>query len=290
MRMLRSLLADRRATAGLIILTLLGFTALLAPALAPADPVAQEDILRSRFLTPFAEGPSGIVHILGTDRFGRDVLSRLLYGARISLSVGILAVVLSVGVGLGVGVAAGFLGGKTEQALMTITDGALAMPRLVLLLALVALWEPSLVLVVLVLGFTGWMGIARLVRVEVKRVMAEQYVAAAYAAGVGSWQLVRRHLIPNAITPVFAAAALGVGNAIGLEAGLSFLGLGIPPPAPSWGSMIASGRDALVNAPWVATFPGLAIVLAIVACNLLGDGARDALDPRTRRMGATEKG
>ncbi len=165
---------------------------------------------------------------------------------------------------------------------MAATDAALAMPRLVLLLALVALWEPSQLLVVLVLGVTGWMGIARLARAEVKGVLALPFIDAARATGVSWPGLIRRHLLPNTATPVIVAAALAVGNAITLESGLSFLGIGVPPPAPSWGNMIATGRDALVHAPWIATFPGIAIVLAVVATSLLGDGMRDALDPTTR--------
>jgi peptide/nickel transport system permease protein len=165
---------------------------------------------------------------------------------------------------------------------MALTDAALALPRLVLLLALVSIWESSFLLVVLVLGLTGWMGIARLTRAEMIGIKERPFVAAARAAGVGHWRLFLRHLLPNSITPLLVAAALGVGNAIMLEAGLSFLGLGIPPPEPSWGNMIAGGREALVNAPWLATIPGVMVVLAVVGCNLLADGARDAFDPTTR--------
>jgi peptide/nickel transport system permease protein len=279
---LKALWSDRRAAAGLLILALLCMLGILAPLIAPADPVAQTDVLRTRFLPPFAVGPEGTLHLLGTDRFGRDVLSRLVYGARISLAVGLLSVAVSVGLGTVTGLVSAYAGGLVERGLMSLTDAALAMPRLVLLLALVTLWEPSLLLVVLVLGCTGWMGIARLTRAEVKGLMGRPFVSAARAAGLGDIRLLRRHLLPNALTPVLVAAALGVGNAIMLEAGLSFLGLGVPPPSPSWGNMIAGGRDALVNAPWIVTFPGMMVVLAVVGCNLLGDGARDALDPTIR--------
>jgi peptide/nickel transport system permease protein len=278
---------DGRAVAGLLILVGCGTLALLAPLLAPADPLAQHDVLATRFLAPLAEGPDGVRHWLGTDAFGRDMLSRLLYGARISLAVGLLSVAVSLLVGMLVGVLAAALGGFTERALMAVTDAALAMPRIVLLLALVTLWEPSLTLVVLVLGFTGWMPLARLARAEVKGVLRRPFVEAARAAGVGRGRLVWRHILPNATTSVTVAAALGVGNAIMLEAGLSFLGLGVPAPAPSWGNMIASGREALVNAPWIATFPGLAVAVTVIATSLIGDWARDMLDPRTReRSGA----
>jgi peptide/nickel transport system permease protein len=276
------LLRDRRAVIGLAILGVLALVALLAPLLAPVDPNAQPDILRTRFLAPLSAGPDGTTYWLGTDRFGRDILSRLMYGSRISLTVGLLSVAVSVVLGCAVGVAAAVGGGWIERALMAATDTILAMPRLVVLLALVALWEPSLLLVVLVLGLTGWMGIARLARAEVKGILARPYLDAARALGISGWRLLWRHLLPNAMTPVIVAAALAVGNAITLESGLSFLGIGVPPPAPSWGSMIATGRDALVHAPWIATFPGLAIVLAVVATNLIGDSVRDVLDPTTR--------
>ncbi len=279
---IRRLLRDRRAAVGLCILIALCTLGLLAPMLAPADPAAQHDVLRTRFLAPITAGPDGTMHWLGTDRFGRDLLSRLLYGARISMAVGLLSVAVSVLLGTAIGMASAYVGGAVERALMAFTDATLAMPRLVLLLALVTLWEPSFVLVVLVLGFTGWMGIARLTRAETKSLMERPFIDAARAIGLRDLSLLRSHLLPNAATPIIVAAALGVGNAIMLEAGLSFLGLGIPPPSPSWGNMIAGGREALVNAPWIATFPGMMVVLAIVGCNLLGDGARDALDPKQR--------
>jgi peptide/nickel transport system permease protein len=281
---------DGRAVTGLLILVGCGALALLAPLLAPADPLAQHDVLATRFLAPLAEGPDGMRHWLGTDAFGRDMLSRLLYGARISLAVGLLSVAVSLLVGMLVGVLAAALGGFAERALMAVTDAALAMPRIVLLLALVTLWEPSLTLVVLVLGFTGWMPLARLARAEVKGVLGRPFVEAARAVGVGRGRLVWRHVLPNATTSVMVAAALAVGNAIMLEAGLSFLGLGVPAPAPSWGNMIASGREALVNAPWIATSPGLAVAATVIATSLIGDWARDMLDPRTReRSGAVAR-
>jgi peptide/nickel transport system permease protein len=264
------------------VLGLACLVALLAPVLAPSDPLAQTDVLRTRFLPPMTTGPDGTLYLLGTDRLGRDLMSRLIYGARISLMVGIWSVVLSLVLGVSIGMVAALMGGVIERALMGITDAALAMPRLILLLALVAVFEPSQLLVIVVLGVTGWMGIARLARAEVNGLMARSYVTAATALGIGRWRLLTRHLMPNALTPVIVAAALAVGNAITLESGLAFLGLGIPAPAPSWGNMIAGGREALVNAPWIAMFPGLAIVVTVVACNLLGDGLRDALDPETR--------
>lgn len=282
MSWVRTIRRERSAVIALGVLGLACLVALLAPVLAPSDPLAQTDVLRTRFLPPMTTGPDGTLYLLGTDRLGRDLMSRLIYGARISLMVGIWSVVLSLVLGVSIGMVAALMGGVIERALMGITDAALAMPRLILLLALVAVFEPSQLLVIVVLGVTGWMGIARLARAEVNGLMARSYVTAATALGIGRWRLLTRHLMPNALTPVIVAAALAVGNAITLESGLAFLGLGIPAPAPSWGNMIAGGREALVNAPWIAMFPGLAIVVTVVACNLLGDGLRDALDPETR--------
>ena len=281
MRAWRQLIRDPRAAVGLAILGIIVIVAVLAPLLTTIDPNAQPDILRTRFLAPLSSGPDGTMHWLGTDSFGRDILTRLMYGARISLTVGALSVAVSVLLGCAVGITAAVAGGLVERSLMAVTDAALAMPRLVLLLALVALWEPSLLLIVLVLGVTGWMGIARLARAEVKGILTRPYIDAARATGVPAARLLWHHLLPNSATPVIVAAALAVGNAITLESGLSFLGIGVPPPAPSWGNMIATGRDALVHAPWIAMFPGIAIVMAVVATNLLGDGMRDALDPTT---------
>lgn len=274
-----TLWSDRRVLAGAALLGALTILAVFAPWIAPYDPAAQPDILRLRYLPPFATGPDGSFHLLGTDQLGRDLLSRLLYGARISLTVGVLATALAAAAGTALGAVAAVAGGSVERVLMAVTDAALALPRLVLLLLLVALWGPSLVLIVLVLGATGWMGIARLVRAEVKGLLARPFTDAARAAGNGTGRLLTRHLLPNALTPVIIATALGVGNAIALEAGLSFLGLGVPAPAPSWGNMMAAGRDALIQAPWIATLPGLVVVVTVLASNLLGDGLRDALDP-----------
>lgn len=277
----RAVTGDRRATVGAMVLVALALVAILAPWLAPHDPLAQPDILRLRYLPPLSTGPDGSVHLLGTDQLGRDLLSRLLYGARISLAVGALAAILSAILGTAIGAAAAAGGARLERGLMALTDTALALPRLVLLLLLVALWQPSLVLVVLVLAVTGWMSIARLVRAELKGLLGRPFAEAARAAGMTTPRLVSRHLLPNALTPIIVATALGVGNAIALEAGLSFLGLGVPAPSPSWGNMMAAGRDALVQAPWIATLPGIAVVLAVIGCNLLGDGLRDVLDPGT---------
>ncbi len=277
-----SLLRDARARFGLAVLALALLVAVFAPLLA-VDPVLQRDIVATRFLPPFSTDVHGTFHPLGTDRFGRDVWARLAFGARVSLGVGLLAVLLSVAIGTVVGAAAGFWRGGIGVVLLGLTDFVLALPRVVLLLLLASLWQPSAALVIAVLGVTGWMTIARLVHGEVRALSERPFVESAVALGVKGPRVLMRHILPNALTPVIVAAALGVGNAIMLEAGLSFLGLGVQPPTPSWGNLIASGRDTLVNAPWVATAPGVALVLVVVAATLLGDAVRDRLDPAQRR-------
>jgi peptide/nickel transport system permease protein len=277
-----ALLEDGRARFGAAVIAIVILVALAAPLLA-VDPTVQRDIVATRFLPPFSSDVYGSFHLLGTDRFGRDVWARLAYGARISLGVGVLAVLLSLVIGIVIGAAAGFWAGPVRVALLAVTDFALALPRVVLLLLLASLWRPSATLVIVVLGLTGWMTVARLVYGEVRALSQRPFVESATALGVGGARVLVRHILPNAMTPVIVTAALGVGNAIMLEAGLSFLGLGVQPPTPSWGNLIASGRDTLVNAPWVATAPGIALVLVVVAATLLGDALRDRLDPAQRR-------
>jgi peptide/nickel transport system permease protein len=279
---MRELWRDRRAAFGLAVLLGAALVAILAPAVA-GDPIAQRDIVATRFLPPLSSDLDGGFHLLGTDRFGRDVWARLVYGARVSLGVGTLAVLVSVVVGVGIGAAAGFWRGWMGTLLLGLTDFALALPRVVLLLLLASLWQPSAGLVILVLGLTGWMTIARLVHGEVRALAVRPFVESAVGLGASDVRVLVRHILPNAMTPVIVAAALGLGNAIMLEAGLSFLGLGVQPPTPSWGNLIASGRDTLVNAPWVAAAPGIALVLVVVGATLLGDAVRDRLDPAVRR-------
>jgi len=277
------LLRDRRGTFGALILLVGLICAAAAPLVTSGDPNTQRDIVATRFLPPLSTDAHGDFHPIGTDRFGRDVWTRLVYGARISMGVGVLAVLVSLVVGVLVGAVAGYWRGPLSVTLLGLTDFALALPRVVLLLLLAALWRPSTALVILVLGLTGWMSIARLVHGEVRGLAARPFVEGAVAVGSRRLRVLARHILPNALTPVIVAAALGVGNTIMLEAGLSYLGLGVQPPTPSWGNMIASGRDTLVNAPWVATAPGVALVLVVVACTLLGDALRDVLDPNVNR-------
>lgn len=259
--------------AGMIVLYLV---ALLAPFLAPYNPIAQHDILHTSYLAP------SLAHWFGTDRFGRDVLSRVVYGARISLAIGFIAVAIAVTLGTLIGAVAGYFGGRVDAVLMRFTDMVLAFPRLVLLIMIVALFTPSLWLIILVLGLTQWPGTARIVRGEVLSLREQEYVQAARALGLSRSRIILRHVVPNVLAPVIVTATLGIGNTIVLEAGLSFLGLGVQAPTPSWGNMVNDGRQNLIGAWWVATMPGLAIVATVLAFNLVGDGLRDALDPRLR--------
>jgi peptide/nickel transport system permease protein len=267
---------SRVALSGLVILVLMYLIALLAPLLAPYDPIAQQDIVATSFLAPNAQ------HWLGTDRFGRDVLSRILYGARISLSIGFIATLISITLGTVLGAIAGYFGGKIDALIMRFTDMVLAFPRLVLLIMIVALFSPSIGVIIAVLGLTQWPNTSRIVRGDVLSLREREFIQAAHALGMGKARIIFRHLIPNVLAPVIVTATLGIGNTIVLEAGLSFLGLGVQPPTPSWGNMVADGRDSLLGSWWVATFPGLTIVMTVLAFNLVGDGLRDALDPRLR--------
>lgn len=272
----RAFSKNRTAVAGLIVILALYMIALVTPLLAPYDPAFQGDLVAERF----AEISS--VHPLGTDQFARDVLSRLLYGARISLLIGFVAVGISVTIGTLLGAIAGFIGGFVDGLIMRFVDTVISFPRLVLLITIIALFEPSIFLITAVLGLTLWPGTARIVRGEVLSLREREFVQAATALGFSKTRIILRHLIPNALGPVIVAATLGIGNTIVLEAGLSFLGLGVQPPTPSWGTMVADGRNVLLNAWWLSTFPGLAIVFTVLSFNLVGDGLRDALDPRLR--------
>ena len=272
----RAFSRNRTAVAGLIVVGALYAVALLTPLVAPFDPNLQGDLLTERYV-----GPS-LAHPLGTDQFARDVLSRLLYGARISLSIGFLAVAISVTIGTMLGAVAGYLGGIVDTLVMRFVDMVISFPRLVLLITIIALFEPSIFLITAVLGLTLWPSTARIVRGEVLSLREREFVQAAVALGYSKPRIILKHLIPNALAPVIVAATLGIGNTIVLEAGLSFLGLGVQPPTPSWGTMVDAGRQNLLDAWWLSTFPGLAIVFTVLSFNLVGDGLRDALDPRLR--------
>jgi peptide/nickel transport system permease protein len=257
-----------------VLLLVVAITAVIGPWFLP-DPLAQPDILSGSL-------PPGLGHPFGTDQLSRDVLARVVVGARISLSVALLAVALSVTIGAGVGLVSGYWGGMVDAGLMRLVDGALAIPRLFILLLVLAVWErvPVAAFIVLI-GATGWFNTSRVVRGEVLRLREEGYVRAAEALGARRRHIIFRHLLPNALGPLLVAATLGVGDVILLEAGLSFLGLGIQPPTPSWGGMILDSKEVLVSAPWAGIFPGLAIVVTVLSANLFGDALRDAVDPRS---------
>ncbi|HEX9483359.1 MAG TPA: ABC transporter permease [Gemmatimonadaceae bacterium] len=258
-------------------LLLLAAAVVIVPMLASHDSLRIDDVLARRLVPPFAADDRGAWHLLGTDRFGRDLFVRMMLAGRLSLLVGVVGSVVAAVVGTLLGAAAGWRGGIVDRAVTSAADILLALPRLVLLLVGVALWQPGLTTIIVVLVATGWMGIARLVRAEVISVHARPFISAAAALGVGAPRLLFRHVIPNALGPALVATTLGVGNAILLESGLSFLGLGIQPPAPSWGNMIAGGRDLLVVAPWVSLAPGVALVVTVLATTVLGDAWRDRL-------------
>ncbi|HVD32799.1 MAG TPA: ABC transporter permease [Gemmatimonadales bacterium] len=258
---------------GALILLIVAVAAIVGPWLLP-DPLSQPDILAGSM-------PPGLGHPFGTDQLNRDILSRVVTGARISLGVALLAVALSMTLGAAVGLVSGYLGGVVDAALMRLVDGALAIPRLFILLLVLAVWErvPVLALILLI-GATGWFATSRIVRAEVLRLREEAYVRAAEALGARRRRIIFRHLLPNVVGPLLVTATLAVGDVILLEAGLSFLGLGIQPPLPSWGGMILDSKEVLVSAPWAGIFPGLAIVITVLSANLFGDALRDAVDPR----------
>ena len=266
---------NRAAVAAALALAALLLAAAFAPALAPADPLAQPDPVRLQDRPPSAEHP------LGTDPFSRDVLSRTLYGARVSLGIGVGAALLAVVLGAGVGLGAGLAGRATDQVLMRGVDVALALPRIFLLLVLFAVWEQAPPWAVLALiAATGWFQTSRIVRAAVLSLRESDFVAAARALGTPGRGVVWRHLLPHVAAPVIVSASLDVGNIILLEAGLSYLGLGIRPPIPTWGNMIMDGKEVLFSAPWVALAPGLALVVTVTAFNLAGDGLRAAFDAK----------
>jgi peptide/nickel transport system permease protein len=259
------------------LLVALAVGTIVVPLIAPQNPLAIGDVIATRLLPPFARDTYGYFHILGTDRFGRDLFVRTMLAGRISLTVGLLGSLLAGVVGTVIGAVTAWRGGLVDRIGMGAADTMLAVPRLVLLLVCVSLWAPGLLTVIVVLVATGWMAVARLLRAELLGVRTRPFVDAATALGASSSRVLWRHALPNALGPVIVATTLGVGNAILLESGLSFLGLGIQPPQPSWGNMIAGGRDLIVVAPWVAIAPGVILIATVVACTLLGDRLRDRL-------------
>ena len=269
-----------RAVFGITVLLCMGGAALLAPQIAPWDPGRQ--MLLKRLRPPVWE-PRGLrEHPLGTDHLGRDILSRILYGGRISLGVGLSAVTLSCLIGVTLGLLAGFHGGRTDALIMRVVDVFLAIPYILLAMGVVFALGPSLVNVILVMAVTRWVQFARIVRADVLSIREREFVSGARARGNRSLRLLLRHVLPNALTPIIVVATLELAFMIIYESALSFLGLGVQPPTPTWGWMLADGRNYLATAWWLATFPGLAIMLTVLAVNLLGDWLRDTLDPRLK--------
>ena len=255
---------------------------IFAPLLSPADPY--EQTLRLRFRPPVWEDRGSWAHPLGTDRLGRDVLTRIMWGSRISLAAGVLTVLLASAVGAAIGFVAGYYGGRIDAGLMRVTDATLSFPVILLALILAVTVGPSFTNVVIAIAVILWARYARVIRSQVLTLMELDFIAQARLAGAGGWRIITRHLLPNTLNTLVVLVTLQVGYVIIVEASLSFLGAGIPPPTPAWGSMIAEGRDVVTSAWWVSMFPGLAILLVVLAFNLLGDWLRDTLDPKLRQL------
>jgi peptide/nickel transport system permease protein len=265
---------NRLGVGGLVIIVIVFFIAIFASLLSPYDPGKTDVSLKLK--------PPSLQHYLGTDQLGRNVFSRMLYGSRISLSVGFVAVGISILIGILVGAMAGYKGGWIDSLLMRFVDIMLSFPSFFLILTVVAILRPNIYNVMIVIGITSWEGTARFVRAEFLSLRERDYVQAARALGVKDRRIIFRHILPNALAPVFVTASLGVASAILVEAGLSFLGFGVQPPAPSWGNILTEGRTYIFDAWWLTVFPGLAILITVLSFNLFGEGLRDALDPRLR--------
>jgi peptide/nickel transport system permease protein len=271
----RALRRNRLALIGGLVVLALALLAVLAPILSPSDP-HRPDI--RKILAP----PSG-GHWLGTDQLGRDVLSRMLHGARVSLAVGFVSVGIATAIGLLLGSVAGYNGGAVDAFVMRLVDLMLVFPRFFLLLAVLAFIKPSIWTIMVVIGLTGWMGVTRLVRAEFLSLKEREFVIWSQSIGATGFRIVWRHILPNAMAPVLVAMTLGIPAAILTESGLSFLGLGVQPPFATWGNILNEGKDAIEIAWWLSLYPGVAILLTVLSYNLLGEGIRDALDPRLRQ-------
>ncbi|MFN2602691.1 MAG: ABC transporter permease [Gemmatimonadaceae bacterium] len=276
----RRLFANRTAVLAIALLLIIVILCAAAPLFAPYDPSAQPDIIRGKYQPPSA------LHPFGTDGYSRDVLSRVLYGGRLSLSVALVATLVSITLGTAYGAVAGYAGGIVESVMMRILDALLSIPRLLLLIAIFAVWRDlHLKAFVVIVGLTGWYSLSRIVRGQVLAIKGEEFVMSARALGAGSTRILFRHILPNVLTPIIVAAALGVGHVILLEAGLSYLGVGLQPPTPSWGNIIQDvSAIQIATLWWMAFFPGMAIVLTVMAFNVLGDALRQALEPRRMRV------
>ena len=271
----RALRRNRLALAGGVVVVVLAVLALLAPVISPRDP-NRLDVKR------ILDAPSK-AHPLGTDQLGRDVLSRMLYGARVSLAVGFVSVGIAAAIGIVLGSLAGYHGGTTDAMVMRLVDLMLVFPRFFLLLAVLAFLRPSIWTIMTVIGLTGWMSVARLVRAEFLSLKEREFVLWSQSIGATAFRIIWRHILPNAIAPVLVAMTLGIPAAILTESGLSFLGLGVQPPHATWGNILNEGKDAIEIGWWLSVYPGLAILVTVLSYNLLGEGIRDALDPRLRQ-------
>jgi peptide/nickel transport system permease protein len=271
----RALSKNRLALVGGAIVLVLAIMAVAAPILSPHDP-NKPDV--KRILDP----PSAR-HWLGTDQIGRDVLSRMLYGARVSLAVGFVSVGIATAIGIALGAAAGYHGGAVDAGVMRLVDLMLVFPRFFLLLAVLAFLKPSIWTIMAVIGLTGWMGVARLVRAEFLALKEREFVVWSQSIGASALRIIWRHILPNAMAPVLVAMTLGIPAAILTESGLSFLGLGVRPPYATWGNILNEGKEVIELAWWLSVYPGLAILVTVLSYNLLGEGIRDALDPRLRQ-------
>lgn len=266
---------NKLAVAGAIIVIVLFIVSFFAPIISPYDPVAQN--LSERL------SPPSRVHLFGTDELGRDVFSRVLWGSRISLKVGFVAVGIFILIGTVLGAISGYYGGWVDNLIMRLVDIMLCFPDFFLILMVIAVLEPNINYVMAVIGLVSWPGVTRLVRAEFLKLKKQEFVEAAIALGFRDSRIIFRHILPNALTPVLVAATFGVASAILVESGLSFLGLGVQPPTPSWGNILTSGKDYLLQGSWwLSVFPGLAIFITVLSYNLLGEGLRDALDPRLK--------
>jgi peptide/nickel transport system permease protein len=271
---LRQFVRNRSAVVGLVILVAMVLAAVFAPYLTPYDPI--ETNFRARYLPPSIEHP------MGTDRVGRDVATRILFGARISLRVGLIAVAIAVVFGTAIGLVSGYYRGWLDEVLMRFIDVVMAMPSILLAIAIVFALGPNLFNVMIAIGIATLPNYARVVRSSVLSARENVYVESARASGMGDFGIIIKHIFPNVLAPILVLATLGLGTAILSVAALSFLGLGAAPPTPEWGVLISDGRDSIGSAWWISTFPGLAIMVVVLAVNLVGDGLRDALDPRMR--------
>jgi peptide/nickel transport system permease protein len=275
----RALQKNRIVLIGLALLLPIIIGAIFAPYLTPFEPSAQR--LLSRLRPPETVGDA-FPYLLGTDSLGRDIFTRVLYGARISLLIGLISVLIGGALGVALGLVSGFFGGVAETVIMRLADIQLAIPALILALTIMAIFGPSLQNVIIVLGITGWVPFARIVRGEVLTVKEREYLIAARAVGASAVRQMLRHILPNIAASVIVLASLRLGTVIILEASLSFLGLGVQPPTPTWGNMISEGRDLLYSAWWVSTMPGIALSLTVIGVNIVGDWLRDVLDPKLR--------